>query len=449
MPSANYIKHRGGLLLALAAGLLAYANALQGVFVFDDLNAIVANPRVHAWSAWWNAALGGGLRPLLNLSYTFSWLSGGGHPFAFHLFNLLLHLATTGLVYALASDFMRRHVTADDARRAAAWTALLFAVHPLHSEAVTYVCGRSTALMSLFYLAALSAYAKGTDPRHRLAALVLFAMAVLSKENALLFPLALLVWEWACRTPWRTVLKRQWPYWSLCLLATVALLLHPGYWSLMWDSVHVRDLHDSFPTQLDSSMVLLGRLAWPTALNFDPDWPQLSGLGSVLPQLALLAVGLLLAWRLRMTRPWFSLGLMWALVHLLLPNTFFPRADIANERQLYWADWALLFALAVEMDERLTGRAAVAAALALICTLAGTTLARNTVYHSEVALWEDSVAKSPNKARAWNNLGFAYQMAGRTQDAVRAYCATIRLNPEHVKAHNNLARLDGKCEQRT
>jgi tetratricopeptide (TPR) repeat protein len=424
----------------LAAGLLAYANSFQGVFQYDDFGVIVDTARVHSWSAWWSASAHGGLRPLLNLSYAFSWLTGGGAPFAFHVFNLLVHLSNIVLVHALAGLFLRRHDPTHDWRPAALWTALLFAVHPLHSEAVTYLCGRSAALMALFYLAALLAHARGA----RTLPLGLFLLALLTKESALLLPLALLAWDWSGRISWRLMLRRQWPYWALCVLATLALLLHPAYWSLLWNSVHLRDLHTSAPTQLHSSFALLGELAWPAALNFDPDWPQLDGYATLVPQLALLAASLGLAWHFRGTRPWISLGVVWVLLHLFLANTFFPRADIANERQLYWADWGLLLIVAVEQHLWLSRRASWALALILAGALGTLTLARNSVYTSEVALWQDTARKSPHKARVFNNLGYAYQMAGRKEEARQAYLRALALQPDYVKAGNNLDRLEAR-----
>lgn len=430
------------------AVLLAYANAFTGVFQFDDYKAIVNSTETHSWEAW-TGSIASGYRPLLKLTYLLNYTLGEG-TFGFHLFNLLLHSGNAILVYLLTLQFGRCCAVERDWHRAALFAALLFAVHPVHSEAVTYLSGRSTSLMAFFYLSSLWAYARSLAPGQtgfRYLSLALFVLAVLSKESAMLFPLALMSWEWACRTPWRTMLKRLWPYWLLFVLGALVLLLHPKYWTLMSESVQLRSLHDSFLTQVYVTVAQIGKLAWPLALNIDPDYPVLHEIGAVLPQLMLLLAMIALAVCCRATRPWLSLGLAWLVVHLLVLNTFFPRADIANERQLYWADWAMLCALAVEVEHWLKRRAAMVALAILACVLAGLTLQRNIAYSSEVALWEDTVAKSPNKARAWNNLGFAYQLGGRKDDAVRAYCTAIRFNPRHVKAHNNLVRLDGKCGQ--
>jgi tetratricopeptide (TPR) repeat protein len=430
------------LALAWLAGLATYGNGLGGAFQFDDYQVIVNTPRVHSLVAWWQAASHGGLRPLLNLSYTLNWIAGDGSPLVFHAFNLLTHLVATACVFALARNFLRRSAAGVDPDLAAAWAALLFAVHPLHSEAVTYISGRSASLMTVFYLGALVCYARAEEGhrRHRLGAPGLFILAVLSKETALLFPLALVAWDWSAGTPWRVALRRQWPFWLIFLPLLLALLRHPGYWSLLEQSVEARDGGRGLATQLHSSAVLFGKLFWPAALNIDPDWPAL-GLADAWSEALLFAGSALIAVGARQRRPWLTLALAWLLIHLLLPHVLFPRADVANERQMVWADWAIFLCVAVEIQRRL--KPAAAWALVLVCAgvLGGIAFQRNALYQSEIALWQDTARHSPNKARVFNNLGYALESAGRTDKAREAYRRALVLDPAHLKATNNLERL--------
>jgi hypothetical protein len=427
--------------LLAAAVLITYANSLFGAFQFDDYNVIVGSSPVHSLDAWL-ANLGSGLRPLLKLTYALNWKASPA-PAGFHVFNLLVHLANAGLVYALARHFCRRCMPQRDGQWIAFATALMFALHPVHTEAVTYISGRSSSLMTMFYLAALWTYARSTQAHEplRFASLCLFALALAIKESALMLPFALLVWEWVFRTPWRTVASRQWPYWLVAGVAALALVMNPGYSALMWNSVHLRSLGDSFLTQLAGATVLLGKLLWPAALNIDPDLPSINGASAVLAHVAGLLLLLAIVWRSRVTRPWISLGLMWAIVHLLLLNTVFPRVDGVNERQLYWADWGLFLIVAAEIEIRLNRPLARASVALLACALIAVTIARNEVYRSEISLWEDTVSKSRSKARAYNNLGYAYSLAGRDDDASNAYREALRLDPDYGKAANNLMRL--------
>lgn len=130
------------LAVLLPAVALAYANALVAGFQFDDFNIIVDNPAVHTLSAWWAGMPG--IRPLLKLSYTLNWLADP-HPIGFHAVNVLLHLLNVALVWRLTAHLPGRdgHEHGPERLRARVLTTLLFALHPIQTEAVTYVSGRS------------------------------------------------------------------------------------------------------------------------------------------------------------------------------------------------------------------------------------------------------------------------------------------------------------------
>ena len=151
------LRHQALFLLAIC---VAYANIWLGGFQFDDYNVIVNNPGVHTWQAWLDG-LGHGIRPLLKLSYTLSWTAGWGIA-GFHLFNLFIHLVTVLLVFELSRRFVGEYaLLREKSLPVALFAALLFALHPANTEAVTYVSGRSSALMTLVYLGGLLFYEVG------------------------------------------------------------------------------------------------------------------------------------------------------------------------------------------------------------------------------------------------------------------------------------------------
>ena len=278
--------------------------------------------------------------------------------------------------------------------------------------------------------------------RQRAPALTLFLLAVATKETALLFPLALVMWDMARGQHWRDAWQRQWPFWSVSLGMGALFLVHPGYRTLLANVLATRELADNLPSQLHGFAVLSSKLVWPAALNIDPDWPTMSSLAQVLPEAALVIGLAALAMACKPKRPWITLGIFWLIAHLLLPNALLPRTDIANERQLYWASWPRFAALAIECRQRLPARLAWPVVGALALALVITTFARNNVYRSEIALWEDTARHSPAKARVFNNLGFAYQSANRREDARKAYVRALELDPDYLKAENNLRELD-------
>ncbi len=428
----------------LLAVLACYFNSLSGAFQFDDYNVIVDNPRVHSWDAW----LGGlshGIRPLLKFSYTLDWTLGLG-AVGFHLTNLLIHLADAYLVYLLAGKFVRRQPQRERLREVPLFTAVLFAVHPVDTEAVTYICGRSVALMTMFYLGALLCYVTGRT-RHNsiylyVATPLLFLLALGVKETAVTFPLALLVWELCCGGNWRTAFRPQWPSWAVLLLGALFFLSSDNYISQMERSAELNSLQGNIATQLLAFTWLMRQWALPLWLNIDPDLPlQHDFSGAALPLLFFSAVCALL-FLFRRKRPWITFALAWALLQLIPLYLFLPRIDIANERQLYLASWPLLLALVIELALLLRAPAFRRSATILTLILAALTVMRNRDYASEIALWEDTVGKSPHKARAHNNLGYAYLLAQRNADARREFTTALQLDPHLVKARNNLQRLE-------
>jgi hypothetical protein len=431
--------------LALAV-VACYTNALFGDFQFDDYKVIVDNPSVHSWTGWMDN-LGRGIRPLLKLSYTLNWVSGWGVA-GFHAINLLIHLGNTCLVYALADRFLRCQSLprSTDLQSVALLTALLFAVHPIHTEAVTYVCGRSTSLMALLYLGGLLAYAVGrTRPgKIHLYGLspALFIAALSVKETAMTFPLALLAWEFACGGNWRSSLRRQWPSWTVWLVGAVFFLLNDSYLGQMQRSTELNSLQGNAATQVLAFGYLIRQWAVPLWLNIDPDLPLLHSFsGLALPLLFLLACQGLLAISAR-TRPWISFAMAWAVLQLVPLYLFLPRLDVANDRQMYLADWPLYLALSTELVLRARTLAFRGIAAVLLIVLGALTVARNRVYDTEVALWEDTVRKSPDKARVHNNLGYAYKLAKRPDAARQEFTRALQLDPQHIKARYNLERLN-------
>ncbi len=448
-----------GALLVVAAILLAYANALLwGEFQFDDFNVIVDNPGVHAWPAWWND-LGRGIRPLLKFSYTLDWTLGGGAVLPFHLSNIAIHCANAVLVLMLA----RRYAAARLALRPhaewiAACAALIFALHPIHSETVTYVSGRSAALMTMFYLAGLLAYASGRSVRDapsieaprtalRLHLLVpfCFVLALAVKETAVTFPFALLLWELGNGGNLKHALRRQWSVWLLLALGALYFLGHPGYAAHLDRSATFNDFAGNLASTALGTAWLLRQWVAPFWLNIDPDLPVLRDIGSeALPPLLLLlalAATTFLSWR---RRPWLAFALAWLLLQLVPLHLFLPRLDVANERQMLLAGWPLALLLATELALRLKDRPrmrlAVAVALLMLCL--ALTIARNADYRNEIALWQATARTSPDKARVRNNLGYAYAQDGRTAEAQAEYRRALLLNPRDFRARHNLKRLE-------
>jgi tetratricopeptide (TPR) repeat protein len=420
--------------LLVAAVLAAYANALGGSFQFDDFNVIVRQPAVHSLAAWWESMPG--IRPLLKLSYALSWSAGGGGALAFHALNLALHAANVLLAWAILRLLWGR-MGVGEAGAAAFAGALLFALHPAQTEAVTYVSGRSVSLMAFFYLASVLAYLRGAP---RWLSPVLFAAALASKEIAVTLPAALLLCEALdLRRPFalRAALGRQAAHWALLGAGLAAMAMLPRYREMLETSLALRGLKEQLALQAAAIARHAGVLVLAVPPNIDPEVPFMpSAAGFAI--LAAIAAGVVLV----RTQPWYALALLWFFLHLAPTNSILARADAVNDRQLYLASLGPL-ALA-GLAFALMPRWRVAAVVVCAALLGAATVARNQDYRSEVALWSDTVRKSPGSARAWNNLGYAYQLADRREEARAAYQRGLALEPDDLKARANLRLLEGR-----
>ncbi len=458
--------------LPAAAVLAVYVNAFWGAFQFDDYNVIVDNTAVHSFSAWL-AGLFSGIRPFLKLTYALNWTSGWG-LFGFHLFNVTVHAANAVLIYLLSRRLFERYSTAGtvgdpgDIRAPLAQqnagrilspefpamtAALLFAVHPVQTESVTYICGRSMSLMAFFYLSSMLAYIRGAESGRKLLRYllspVLFAAAVAVKETAVTLPFALVLWEASSPRAgnWKDIMHRQAAHWGVLAVLSGILLIHPSYASLILDGFDSRGPADNLLSQISGVAYLLSRLVWVHRLSIDPDLAAAQGWTLLIAVEAVILCALLLSGIVAMRRrPWLGFGVLWFFLHLLPTNSIIPRLDLANERQLYLACWGIFIALSGELvriqpSGAWTPRTARAAVAAILLLLGGFTVMRTHVYRSEVALWEDTVRTSYGNARAHNNLGFAYFHAGRSADAMAEYQEALRLRPGYERAQKNLAAL--------
>ncbi|HSE31231.1 MAG TPA: glycosyltransferase family 39 protein, partial [Pyrinomonadaceae bacterium] len=192
------------LLLALVGTLAAYLNGIQHPFVFDDPVQIVNNQAIHSWQSmpkyftsdvWPHADsfVGGTFyRPVFQIWLLLNYKIGGLNPVWWHVTSLLLHLLVTVSVFALAKTLVNDEVTAGVA-------ALLFGLHPVHVEAVTWISGVTEPLMAVFFVASFLCYLKNKQQRSPMwlvLSLALYAFSMLSKETALMLPGIIVMFRW-------------------------------------------------------------------------------------------------------------------------------------------------------------------------------------------------------------------------------------------------------------
>lgn len=456
------------LLAALCAVVVvAYLPALAGPFHFDDHLTVAAERASRSLAAWWEG-LAFHVRPILKASFVvtgaFAGLVGEA-PTAHRLGNLVIHLAATLAFHA----FGRRASAALEPWRDARtreWHALaaaaVFALHPLSTEAVSYVSGRSASLAALASVLAMLAWMNAHDSSGRaragwfIAGVVSFLLALGSREAAIATPFAWLLLE-ALRprdVTRDTARARALAAFAGAMIVAVAFLawmaFHPRYGALLELSTRIAEarMHEH---ALATALGYLGCVAaLVCAPNIDPA-PPLAGGWQSFALLASLSAASVLALRARTRHPMALFALGWAALWLLPLYALPIRHDLVSERHAYPAVWSLgwlagaIFAHAWARPAPLR-HAGTAAAAMLLATLLPLTIERNREYRSEVALWEASARESAPRVRVLNNLGVAYIGAGRWAEAQRVLQAARALDPDNAVVEMNLARAQRRSE---
>jgi tetratricopeptide (TPR) repeat protein len=443
-------------LVLLVAALCAYHNSFAGAFVFDDLLRIPSNLRIRRlWPPW--ETMAGTSRPLVQLTLALNYAVGGLEPWSYHVFNLGVHVLVALVLFGVLHRTLGRSVWPAAIREAAAPLALasavLWTVHPLTTQAVTYVIQRSEALTSLFYLLVLYCVIRGIDgppvPWYA-AAVACTALGAAAKPVIASAPVLVLLWD-RCFAAGsiRTALARR-PLLYVGLVAglvplPVLLAAAPGDWSRSAGFSFQRvTIGEYAATQPAVVMHYLRLAVWPQPLVLDYGWPVAGTAADVLPGVAV--IGALLAatvWALR-RQPAIGFFAAWPFVVVFPSSSVIPIVDLAFEHRMYLAlaGIVVLMVLGAYALVRRVPRHAAGLATALfvlvMATLATLTVRRNHDYRSERAIWTDTVAKRPENPRAHLNLGVALERDGELGAATAEFRAALRLRPTYANALSSL-----------
>ncbi|MFL6278795.1 MAG: tetratricopeptide repeat protein [Vicinamibacterales bacterium] len=492
-------------LLFAATAAWAYSTSFAGVFVMDDKFAIADNPNIKslwplttAMSAPAESPVSG--RPVASLTLAINYalapadvrdvLSPGGpssrpelrerflrNAWGYHLFNLVLHVFAALALFGVIRRTLRSHRLQQRLGAASTGVAtvasMIWLVHPLLTDAVTYVVQRTEVLMGLFFLLTLYCSIRAseptTQPRARrlwtIAAIAACALGMGSKQTMVTAPIIVWLWDWMFASETETdpsarAARRRWLLYAglaatwILLAALVALERWPHSIGI------AREGWTPWTYLLTQSGVVVHyvRLAVVAApLSLDNDgWPMVHSVLQAAPY-ALPLVIVLLATVLAIVRcqPWGFLG-AWFFVTLAPSSSVLPLAtEIAAERRMYLPLASLVVAMvvsaylvgqrllaAIVADPRRRRRIGIIAAVIGTTGLAGglgsATYARNRDYWSDERIWQDTVEKRPSNSRARVNYGIDLYAAGRLADAERELREAVRLKDTDAAAHATL-----------
>jgi protein O-mannosyl-transferase len=443
-----------GLLVA-ALSVSIYLGALRNPFVYDDRITIVENPSIRHLGDIRFVLRFDLFRPLVNLSFAVDHALWDLDPVGYHLTNILLHALNVVVVFTLLWSIVQDccvrlqgawEVRQGSARLIAVVAAALFAVHPMMTESVGYVSGRSDVLAGTLFLLALLAMRTGlvrARARWIAVSLVLFVLALLSKEVAIMFPFLVLAYDRLILRGSALERRQRLLRLHLPLISTVTLIgLARVTIFLVVENVFSAE-----------SVVRMFRYL---TLQFEVIWKYVRLLMLPVRQsiahnvtgfvvvsvLGAFALGLscVLAYRARRGAPLLSFGVAWFLLLLVPTSSVLPLQYPMAEHRVYLASIGLFLVAATAFARLVQGlrdrpfRPRVllyAASLVVLGGLAGLTVSRNVVWANPVALWRDAVIKAPR----WDTymaFGNALRDAGNCEAALVAYDQARRLEPDRL-----------------
>ena len=478
------------ILIIVVLGILIYSNTINAPFAYDDISSIINNSLVTGvrhiidpQNIYDNRLVG-------NLTFALNYQLHKLNVAGYHIFNLLIHLLNTLLVYWLVilttrtpyvSAYVEKDVlkNSDPYRWIPLFTALLFVSHPVQTQAVTYIVQRFASLSTLFYLVSLVLYikARGSDSSKKVryaffaASIISAVLAMRTKEIAVTLPVMIFLYEFMF---FRDDIKKRMRY-LLALLLTVFII--PLSMMLMrGGSKRVRGIDeltkiagsadvsrlDYLRTQFRVIMTYIRLLFFPVNQNLDYDYPIYKTFFtppvflSFFVLLGIFCWGIYLLYRSYKSDQancccyrLISFGIFWFFVTISVESSIIPIVDVIFEHRLYLPSVGFFIAFMsgvgffyARIANRTKGvaKALIPVMILVVICLSLTAYARNRVWSDMVTLWDDVVRKSPYKPRPHNNLGVAYWEQGRFDDAAKEYQTAINLKPDYVDAHYNLGK---------
>lgn len=456
----------GALLIAVAGGVV-YCNAMNVPFLLDDMASIRDNESIRQlWplsdvlSAPDEITVAG--RPVASLSFAINYAVGGPAVRGYHLVNVAIHILAALVLFGIVRRTLQTEALTrrfgGDAGPLALVVAMIWMLHPLQTESVTYIVQRVESLMGLFYLLTLYCAIRAFNRSAwgwSAASVVACALGMSTKEVMATAPIVVLLYDRVfVSASLREVFRKRWKLYA-GLFATWgllgAILVSAPRAQSAGFNVQGLSAFDYAIMQGPTILHYLRLAVWPDALVFDYGWVMPEAAVGVVPGVA--AVCVLLGISIVALVRWPRVGFLGVCFFLILgPSSSFVaiKTEIAAEHRMY-LPLAAVMALAVTGGYLGLGvvvrdrKFRIAAGIALAAVVAGglgtLTRKRNVDYASALSIWTDTVSKQPGNFRAQNNLANFLSEEGRFDEAIVHYREAVLLQPGEQPIHKSLAQL--------
>ena len=468
--SLQYVRERSEYLYPLLiciVVLIVYGHTLSVPFYMDDYSSIVDNPVITQQEGITALWLYCKLRVVGYLTFAANYSVNGLHVSGYHVVNILIHCLAGFSVLWLITGLIKVPVIREKSDAAnLEWlplvVALIFVLHPLQTQSVTYIVQRLTSLAALFYISSLSCfiYAKlfsGTSKgRYYISGCGVFALlAFFTKQNTLSLPLSMILVEClffsdSRRNTLRTLLLLSAGMFALWVV--MASLFHMNPLSLsslerLTQETELISRQDYFFTQVRVLWIYIGLFFWPAGLHLDHDIALSHSLApdvliGLSGHLLVIAIAILLVRRV----PIVSFGVLFFYFGHSIESSFIPIRDVLFEHRTYLPNLGLSLVTGWFLVQWLPGMIGKKAASVFIVTLclllAAVTWSRNATWRDPVKLWRDSAVHAPDKARPWSELGRALLLEGDNVGALEVFLQATGMSHGPNETGAKAPRLD-------
>jgi len=464
------------LLILVAGGL--YLNSLGNLFTNWDDSMIYANPQIKSLE-WGNILKiftlqkGATYQPIRVLSYAFDYHFWKLDPLGYHITNIFFYILTCIMVYfslLYLSMNLREKASQDSHRRVAFFGSLLFAAHPVHVEAVTWMVGRKEVLQGFFFFSAFYLYLKGRNAEGRKRFIYFgfvflsFLFAILSKPSSVVFPGVILIYELARRREGlKSFLKNHWLFLisSLILSAIFTFILM----KVMFEAGGIKQYRGASTASnvliclyvfLQNIKLLVFTINYSAAYSFVVSMPVfcLKNLILMLITFSLFAIAVL---SLRRTKIIFF-SFFFFFVALLPYLNIIPISTLKADRYVFMASFAYVFLLGVAFDrfysyqhkkfsEGFFKLLSLVLFIFLLAAYSFMTIRQNTIWENSYTLWTDAVEKHPASSTANALMGVVYMEIAMDQEAVKYLERAVELLPYDYQSRNNLGIVYGRLDE--
>jgi tetratricopeptide (TPR) repeat protein len=458
--------------LIILLGLIAYSNTSHSPFVFDDTPNIVENHRIKDLSNIPSSFIHIGdapisARPLTAATFAINYYLGGLNTTGYHIVNLFLHIANGILLYFLIK-ITAGYLNYIDKKKTVLVTlfsSIIFIVHPIQTESVTYIVSRSVLLSTFFFFLGIILFTKaaGTEGKRKLFytifLIIVSLLGMTSREEFFIFPVMLILYDlyFISKQNIKEVLRNYKIH--LSVISTMGYVLYIvlsfNYSESAGFNVKVLTPLEYLMTQFNVHWTYIRLLFLPINQNLDYDYPiartlfELPTFISFIGYIGLWGTGIYLYRK----KPVISFCIFWFVITLFPTSGFMPIIDVIFEHRLYMPSVGIFIALIAAIwavMARWVTRVAYAnkdfvyIMFLVVIVLSVASYVRNRVWGDEITLWSDVVQKSPSKMRGYNELGNAFLKRGAFNQALQSIRVALKLAPLDPDLYYNLGTIYGK-----